>query len=139
MSLLSVYQAIQTQFKNNWTGTASNRVAYPNVPFTLPGEATEWVRFSILPGDSQQVTLGGSQNIHRWVGVINIGIFTRIGLGEARALELAELAAAIFRAKQLSEIRCFSPSISNLREVDGWYQATLRVPFDVDALYNQPT
>lgn len=62
----------------------------------------------------------GHTHLFRRPGVISIHIRTKLHLGVKPALDLAETAAAIFRAKEFSGVRCKEATVHEMgRTMDG--------------------
>jgi hypothetical protein len=117
--------AFEQRMANNWSTTD---IWFDNVPYK-PTSGTSYVRFSILPGESQQTTIGGSANIHRNVGILDISIFTPEQQGTKVGKQYADTIAAIFRDVTFSNITCRSPYITDNGISGGWYHLTLTVPY----------
>src|SRR5512143_941774 len=107
MSYDAQRQAIEERFHDNWTATPLSKVAWDNVAFAPPPN-DEWVRLSIVGGDSNRMTIGSS--LHRSVGIIYVSCFVPVAKGSARAFALADAAAAIFRDAEFNGILCRSPA-----------------------------
>jgi hypothetical protein len=120
--------AIETRFNASWA--TATEIAWDNVEYT-PTQGTDFVRLTIIDGDSSQVSLGNSP-LHRSIGIIDIGIFVSLNSGTASARGYADRAAAIFREAQFSGILCRSPAIYRIGENDGWFQYNVTVPFHRD-------
>lgn len=126
---------IESRFETNWGSTTD--ISWDNVEYE-PSEDSSWVEFTILDGESNQVSLGDSP-LHRNVGVININIYAPLDTGTGSARALADQAATIFRSVQFSNILCRSPSITRIgnvkRESGSWYQYNVTVPFQKDETF----
>jgi len=129
MSFADERGAFENRFADNYSSTP---VKFENVPFEQP--ATSWVQFDILPGRGAQVTLGGSQAIHRYGGVIQITINTVEKAGTNAARILADVIEPIFRQVQFSSgnsgtIHTQTPYLTSLGVAGGWYRLVVSVPY----------
>jgi len=138
------YAQIATLFQNEWvTGSPpepQTPIAWPGIPFTVPlnalGEPVNHVRFFITNGDVFQISIGApGSNVFRHVGLLTVKIFTKSGLGEIPAKELADKFCSIFRNKTSAGIRFKEPSsvIMGTTE-DGFYQINAFCAFERDSL-----
>jgi len=110
-------------------------IQYENVPFDL-NRAAEFVRLSIVKGDSDQASMGGtSGNFFKQDGVIFVQVFTPLGLGTSPANTLAESISGIWRNQQFNNIVCGAPDINHIGEVEGWFQINVACDFYVYSLH----
>jgi hypothetical protein len=73
-------------------------VAYPNRPFNQP-TGGPWGRFSIRPGEVEDVSVGGL--VARSLGIVYLQIFLLIDAGEVFARQVGDQFAAAFDNQQL--------------------------------------
>lgn len=135
MSYESARDAILARFDAQWA--SATPIEWPNRNFTKPSGKDPWVRIIIQDGEAFQASFGNSgANVHRHPGVIQLQVFTKMGIGNARALELADDAAAIFRGASFSGVRCRAASVREIGpDGHGWYQVNVTVPFWRDSTF----
>ncbi len=127
--------ALESYFDTNWSHTD---VAWQNVPFNIDKRVaaglSEWVRFTVAPGDTVQKSMGAPTNIFRSTGAIIVQIFVRRNVGLARARYLADEVAALFLANRVGSITIKNTSISTVGESGGWFQTNVNCEYSVDNL-----
>ena len=111
----------------------------PTVPIDVdnaafkPPDRTPWVRITILPGDSQLVTLGNRKR-YLTLGTVTVQVFTPSGQGDGLALEIATDAATVMRSKTVSGVRLKTPSVQRVG-VDGpWFQLNVNTPYQSELI-----
>ncbi len=118
---------IETRFKNAWGSTTP--IAWQNVGFTPPTSGS-FVRFAILNGDSNQMSVGSTAGLYRNAGVIQISVYTEPNQGTRAGLLLADQAAAVFRGAFFGTgIKCRSPRITDLGLEGKFYRHDVSVSF----------
>lgn len=142
MSYAAEANAIRSRFSAEWGATTP--IAWPNKKFdplkTDAGVARDpapWVRFSILPADADQTTIGAAGGrTFRHDGTVTVQVFVPDNEGDGEARTLAELAAAIFRGITVSGIRFGAPYVTAPgNDGAGWYQLTAWCPYSRDTLF----
>ena len=142
MSLENARRTIESHFKTGWVNSQGNEltpIAFDNVKFKPPSN-NEWVGCTIVHGLSSQISLGNSP-IVRSVGVVIIQIFTDAGSGSSRALQLADKAGDIFRARRLTisaneSILFREPNFVRFGVTDNIFSGNLNVDFWRDEIIN---
>ena len=72
MSYETLHNTIRSRFGTKVeTPYLSGKVMYDNAPFSEPGK-TNWCRFTILPGDSEQEEFGGDTVKERIPGLVSV-------------------------------------------------------------------
>jgi len=111
------------------------KVNIPGIAFEFDNVALdtsnldEWIRLTILSGDSSLIGLGGgSTKCYRIVGVASFQIFVKQNIGSKRALELADQVVGLFRTS-VDSVKFISPSVKRIGMRDGWYQVNADCPF----------
>lgn len=89
-----VDKAINAAFATAWGATTD--IAWDNVPFNME-TADEFVRVSLQHVSGDAIELTGK--LFRRTAVLFVQIFTAANAGKTRALQLGELALAIFEAR----------------------------------------
>lgn len=132
------WKAIRERFAAGWVigspAIQATPIQWPNQAF-VPPRGTPWVRFEITAGDSSNAVVGITQV--RSVGVVWVGIYVPVATGVSTALLFAEMAAAIFRNKTFSSIRCSAADIREAEESDGWRLVTVTIPYSYDIYYSE--
>ncbi len=113
---------IEEYFKLNWTYTP---VMYENKNYI--GDS-DWVRISIQHGDSFQATMGDDPAF-RFIGVVNVQIFTKTDTGSGRALELVDFVDALFRNLVISTIQFKVPQVRKVPSTTEWFQVNVSTDF----------
>lgn len=114
--------AIETFFQNNWTAT---EVFFEN---TVSKGLEEWVRLTILNGDSFQASMGDDPAF-RYPGVVIVQIRIRKDKGSGRALALADLVDSLFRTLVLGNIRFKVPRLDRGPIDEEWFILNVSVDF----------
>lgn len=118
---------LETFFGSNW---ATTQVAWENEPFSST-IVDEYVRFSVQFDESYLAALG--TRCHRILGAIAVQVFVRPGVGSARAMQLADAAAALFTNVVVSLHHFTTPRIVKLPAVEPeWYQVQVISDFYID-------
>lgn len=137
------FKAISTLLENGW-GTGSPFVAYTPIlwpgkntpePKDALGNKTAHIRFFIMNGTAEQVSIGGVTNIHRHPNILNVKVFTPQNQGELPARDLADKFCTIFRNLTSDNIRFKTPYCVVMGNTeDGYYQINCFCPFERDSL-----
>lgn len=129
-SLLEIQDAVIDAFHTYWTYT---EVAWPNLQFDPTQLAVEeWVKITMIPADSDQVSMGGSTNLHRQFGLVLLELYIDQDSGARRSYELADLAINFFHSLALTGITFRSPDTEYIGVVDGWLQNNVSCDFYSD-------
>ena len=131
MSYATARRDIEKRLQNNW---ATTEVAYDNVPFKEPPQDTSWLRLKIFEDSANRINIG-TPGVHRVNGTIAIEIYTPKDTGTETIREHGDTLAALFRDVQFNGITCRSPSLRMNGDFNGWFQATLTIPFFWDGVY----
>ena len=125
---------IEAHFDTQWAGATS--VQYENAPFTPPSDQSEYVRLQVLQGESALVGYRGGvgQGLYRHVGVVQVDIFTPQSIGGARALELADNVAAIFRGQRVGDVLFRNPSLAKPVAEDGYFRVAFSCDYQRDEI-----
>lgn len=100
----------------------------------------EFVMLEINGFSGNQATLGSEPTRkHRYSGIIVIHVFTKVGYGTGRSLEICDLVANIFRSTQFEGVTTFASSVdsgSMAGDAKGQYwRNTVNTSFFID--FNQ--
>ena len=117
--------------KFNTLATAQSwEVHYDNEKGFEQPEGT-WIRFSIIDGESVQASLGSSKR-HRSFGVAVAQIFTKIGIGDKEAREIADLIVTAFRSTTEDSVTYRTPYITVLGRVEDQLQVNVTIPYYIE-------
>ncbi|MDJ0952477.1 MAG: phage tail terminator-like protein [Acidimicrobiia bacterium] len=125
MSFDAERQVIETRFEANWSATP---VRYPNVKFSTKDQ-TEFVAIQHIPDDKMEKSLGTDPVQYRSYGDIVVQIFVKPNSGAARALQLADLVADVWRSAKFSGITVMAPRVAIVGVIEGWYQVDVISPY----------
>lgn len=134
----AVQQSLEQFVKNNWTHTA---IQYDNVPFNAD-IYTEYIQCTIVFGESAQRSV--TKGCYRQVGLLILTVKTKPGIGSARKLLLAKLAAEMMVSTVVTAvtphtspaIKLRTPELFNdNKDRDGWIMAQVSCPFYYDLEY----
>lgn len=129
MSFQDELAAIETRLKTNWTTTP---IKFENVPFTEP--TTAYVALNVVVGEGLQISLGATNVLRRWPGIIMMRVFAPENTGTKVVRQYADSLGAIFDRVQFSSgnsgvISCRIPSIETVGLQSGWWQINVSVPY----------
>lgn len=133
-------KVIIDRFKAQWATLATvPPVEYPNAPFTVPSDGTEWARLTILSGDGILADINPSSARHRYPGQAVVQVFTPRGTGSKRNSELCQKAidAFNFYSEEGTDTAIFfGPAFRRTigNDGDGWFQQNVIAPYRRDSL-----
>ena len=133
MSLSTAIGAIKSRWVSQWGNTTPT--AYENSIYNaVPG--TSWVRLTVRPGASSQISLG-APSLDRHAGIVFVQIFTPLSQGAERSNWLADRAIPVFRKVNLNASDCSVTfhvpySISAETGGDDWFQVNVLCPYTLD-------
>jgi len=114
MSLNTVRSHIESRIATEFANFPAIQVAYQNVPFTPPNNAS-WIQSSIIWGDSGYMTIlttsarGTGAGFDRRNGTLVFNIFAPRGAGPGAGLTIAQRCIDLFSRLQLENIK-FDPA-----------------------------
>ena len=133
-----VQQSMEEFVKTNWTETA---IQYDNVAFNSD-IYTEYLQLTVVFGEGFSRTV--TQGCYRQMGLLLLTVKTKPGIGSARKLELANLAAEMVISVVVQPVPPLIAPAVNLKtpdlfndnkERDGWVMAQVSCPFYYDLEY----
>lgn len=138
MSLNTIRSTIENRIATEFAAAPVLQVAYQNVPFSPPNNAS-WIQTSIIWGDSAYMTLlttstrGTGAGFDRRNGTLVFNIFTPRGAGPGAGLTIAQRCISLFTRLQLQNIkfdaangpRAIEPSVP-----EGFYQTQVAISFE---------
>lgn len=123
--------AIEQFILDNLTDLSAEQIIFENMKSPNPDQYAEWVRFSVLFGESKRMQVGG--NGYRHPGIITAQIFLREGVGVNRGVELADIISNMFRDQIVNGVNLWVPSVIKVPVSDaGWFQVQVTTPFYFD-------
>lgn len=124
---------LESYFNTNWSTTP---IQFENVKFDVPANQAEYVRFRVLPGNSQLAGYRGGtgQGLWRHFGIVQIDIYVPIGAGTKRGLELADMVSALFRGKRISDVLIRDLSIAKPQSEQGYFRVVLTCGYQRDSI-----
>lgn len=132
MSYESVRKEVQKHFYDNFTGVASDKIAWDNVSYS-PIEGQAWVRFSVQNNLSNFVSVGGPNVKVRKYGIVFVQVFTPEGNGTLLSDQIVDNVVNSLEAEQLtSGFTLQESSVQNIGNSNGWYQVNVSTPFYYD-------
>jgi hypothetical protein len=98
-----------------------------NVSLPTPYKGVQFVRLSLMGGNSVQQEVG--RNITTINGIININVFVSQDVGTQPARALVDQIFPIFNAVTFNGIRTGTATVRELPPVNGWYQMNISIPY----------
>ena len=130
MTFEAARKNIEQRWADNWLYSA---YVFDNRP--APEGEEVWVRLTILDGDTEQASIGGPTSLYRHFGIIAVQVFVKEQTGTAKARQLADTVASIFRGQKFNGILCRSPAVQRVGVIEGWFQINVNVPFQWDGSF----
>jgi hypothetical protein len=138
MSLNTLRAAIEGRIATEFAASPALQVAYQNVPFTPPNNAS-WIQTSILWGDSAYLTIlttatrGTGDGFDRRNGTLVFNIFSSRGAGPGANLTIAQRCIDLFSRLQLQNIKfdaANGPRSIEPPAPEGFYQTQVTITFE---------
>ncbi len=124
--------AIETRFNTMWAGLTP--IKFENVEFAQP-EKDPWVALVIQPSSGDQASIGTSNPLYRYEGIIIVQVMVPEKSGmrgtPTSSEELCDKAKDIFKSSEfasglLGKITCRTPrKIVSGADIYGWYQVNV--------------
>jgi len=136
MSLNTIRAAIEGRIATEFAASPAIQVAYQNVPFTPPNNAS-WIQATISWGDSGYVTLlklnTSNGGFDRRNGALTFNIYTPSGQGPGAGLTIAQRCIDLFSRITLQNI--IFDAASGPRTIEtplpqGFYQTQVAITFE---------
>ena len=138
MSLNTIRSNIENRIATEFAAAPVIQVAYQNVPFTPPNNAS-WIQSRILWGDSAYLTIlttssrGTGDGFDRRNGVLVFDIFTPRGQGPGAGLTIAQRCIDLFSRLQLQNIKfdpANGPSTVEPASPEGFFETQVTIAFE---------
>jgi len=134
MSFNALHDAINTRFKVEVADAESVYTVYDNFPDAKTDD-TEFVRFTVLPGESIQVTTGSpGNNRFRTAGIAVASVYNKVETGDNSNLVLIDKINEAFRAVTAGGVTYRTPRVITVGRLGNWYQTNIEIPFYADTL-----
>lgn len=117
------------------TDLSTTSFVYPNAPFSEVDADSEFVRVTMLDGETTQADLSATP---RWkhTGVLIFQVFVKAETGEGRAREIADTIAGWYRGTSVGKLVFRAASARNVGIRNGWYQYNIELPFYFHEIYS---
>ena len=138
MSLNTLRALIENRIKTEFAESPALSVAYQNVPFTPPNNAS-WIQTSISWGDSSYLTIlttssrGTGGGFDRRNGTLVFDIFSPRGNGPGAGLTIAQRCIDLFSRLKLQNINfdaANGPRTIESPSPEGFYQTQVVITFE---------
>lgn len=127
---------IRERFEAQWA--SETPVHYPNAPFTVPSDNTEWVRLTVLSNDGALADVNPTNARHRYPGQAVAQVFTPRGTGSSRNNVLCQKVIDAFNFHSesgASTSLVFTAAFKRTIGADGpWFQQSVIAPYHRDSL-----
>lgn len=132
MSYEAERTAFESRFSTMWA--SETPICFSNLAFTPPPDAA-WVRFSVLPGATSEIGIGNpGHQLHRFMGIVVVGIFVPLNKGEKKARQLADKVVNIFKGADFEGVNTWAPYMSIIGESGGYFQVNVTANFKRDEI-----
>jgi len=138
MSLNTIRSAIENRIATEFATAPALQVAYQNVPFTPPNNAS-WIQAFISWGDSAYLTIltesdrGTGDGFDRRNGALTFNIYSPRGEGPGAGLTIAQRCIDLFSRLQLQNIKfdpANGPRTIEVPAPEGFYQTQVAITFE---------
>ena len=138
MSLNTLRSHIESRIATEFASAPVLQVAYQNVPFTPPNNAS-WIQSSIIWGDSAYMTIqttssrGTGDGFDRRNGTLVFNIFSPRGEGPGAGLTIAQRCIDLFSRLQLENIKfdaANGPRTIEPAAPEGFFQTQVTITFE---------
>lgn len=120
--------AIEEFFDAEVTGVTK---VFENMPSPAPELLDDWVRCTVLFGDSKRIEIGGGT--YRYIGVVAAQIFLKEGVGVSRGVAIADIIKTALMDQVDSGVNYQVPYVTKIPFADkGWFQVQVTIPFYFD-------
>jgi hypothetical protein len=128
------FNAIRSKFNTDVTTGLSLPTQFDNDP-TEPDKSALWCRFTILPANSKQKSVGApGANIFRTPGLAIAQLFGPLGQGDGDLLGKADDIIEAFCNTYTSGVHFGTPSIKQLGNDGSFWQVNIAMEFWIDQL-----
>ena len=129
MNFETINKSIRTHINHSTLG--SQKIAFPNIEFTIPDPPSPFIRLSIKHGDT--ALLGcGLPKYQRSIGVVIMQVFVPEGQGDKLALQIVDEICTVLDNVDISTVRFQSTRVKEVGVAGGFYQLNTLTPFTSD-------
>jgi len=128
----AIEDAIRTRFNTQITIAQNVTTLFDNQD-TEPPTTGQWIRFSVTPGETEQVELGAKKRFRQF-GMAVAQIYDEIGKG-TKAINLlinAINTSGVFRSVSVGGVVYRTPSVLRVSRDRLFYQVNVLIPFYAD-------
>lgn len=128
----AIEDAIRSRFNTQITIAKFVTTIFDNQDVEPPVTG-QWIRFSIIPGESIQVEFGSKKRFRQF-GIATAEIMDEIGKG-TKAINLlinAINTSGVFRSVSVGGVVYRTPSVLRVGRVGNWYKVNVLIPFYAD-------
>lgn len=138
MSLNTIRSAIENRIATEFSTAPALQVAYQNVPFSPPNNAS-WIQAFISYGDSAYLTIltqsnrGTGDGFDRRNGALTFNIYSPRGEGPGAGLTIAQRCIDLFSRLHLQNIKfdpANGPRTIETAAPEGFYQTQVAITFE---------
>lgn len=133
---MTTFQALTDVVRSRWKAQIEDAqsipTGYDNAPFNEPTDGSTWARFSVIPGESQQKSMGGTNRRFRTVGIGMAQIFTGTETGTKTSNVLINAIVTAFRGVTDTSVVFRTPSVVRVGRTGKWWQVNVICPFYAD-------
>ncbi len=128
----AIEDAIRTRFNTQITISQNVTTLFDNQD-NEPPTTGRWIRFTVTPGETEQVELGSSKRFRQF-GIAVAQIMDEIGKGtkNINLLINAINTSGIFRSVSVGGVVYRTPSVLRVGRVGNYYQVNVLIPFYAD-------
>ena len=120
--------SIRTRFDSQIAQALGIPTQYDNQEYEPSGPTITWIRFTILPGFSQQV----ENRRFRYPGIAIAQIMTPVEAGDGFARKTADKIQTAFRAVNADGVTYRTPYETTVGRTDEWWQLNVTIPYFYD-------
>ena len=120
--------AIRLRFDTEVAQAVPIPTQYDNQEYEPSSPTISWIRFTILPGLSQQV----ENRLFRYPGIAIAQVFTPVEAGDGYARTVADLIQTAFRAVNADGVVYRTPYETTVGRTDEWWQLNVTIPYFYD-------
>lgn len=133
MNIDQAYKSIRDKYVADVETAMGLTTQYENMPFTRP-EDTMYAKFTIIPGGTQQQSLGAPTKRFRSTGLLIVSVFVPLETGDQDVVQKCDAIALSFASKTYQSVVFNTPSVIRVGRVDKWWQYNVSCPWYLDKL-----
>ena len=114
------------------TRTPDLPFVFENVAYKPPATLQAYARIYTVFGEKRLTQIGGTLKDYRRVGRLQVQLHSALNIGEALALELADLVELSFQSVSAGGITYRTPTTTTVGADGGWWRVDVSCPFFVN-------